>query len=89
MPRLGGSTRDNRCVSLIESQFLEIQSRTCKTFSTLARLKNGIPTQPIRRTKLNRISLTPKKLLKIRQSSVCNETYPLPKKIFIYIHNQS
>ena len=56
MPRSRGSTRDNCRVFLIGFQFFGTQSRTRKVFGILVRLKNGTPTQPIRRTKLTKFS---------------------------------
>ena len=55
-PRPRKLTRGNRHMSLSESQFPKTQSRTRKVSGTLARSKNGTPTQSNRQAKIKKFS---------------------------------
>ena len=63
-PRLGGSTRGNRCVPLDEPQLPEVYPKTRKAFSTITRLKNGTLALPLIKTKggnlINQTKILPK-----------------------------
>ena len=69
-PRLEGSMRGNRRVSLNEPQLLETHPRTRKAFSTIARLKNGTLVLSLIKSNNGNLINQTKILSKIRQNLI-------------------